>query len=276
MARKEKSFFGKIMGGDISDPIEEEEIEFIEQEELLVDDSDSQGQGTSIHNSQLSDDGSEGYVSEGDADDDDDEEEPLIDPEEEFEEDADDAEAGYDSNYESGYVEESQTEVPHVPIEYSEEVETVRYTVETPEIEPSYEEVEATSLKQTSNSMQNSTPQNEQWENDYEGALNIDMYQTKDNVIIKSTIAGVRPDDIDITVANDMVTIKGTRQREEKVSNDDYFYQECYWGSFSRSVIVPVDIDSEEIEADLKDGILTIIIPKAAKAKTKKVKVKGM
>jgi HSP20 family molecular chaperone IbpA len=97
----------------------------------------------------------------------------------------------------------------------------------------------------------------EDWMSDYEGALNIDMYQTKDNVIIKSTIAGVRPDDIDITVANDMVTVKGTRQREETINQDDYFYQECYWGSFSRSVIVPVDIDSEEIEADLKDGILT-------------------
>ncbi len=118
--------------------------------------------------------------------------------------------------------------------------------------------------------------QNEDWLADYEGQLNIDMYQTKDNVIIKSTIAGVRPEDIDITVANDMVTIKGARKKEETVVQDDYFYQECYWGNFSRSVIVPVDIDSEHIEADLKDGILTIIIPKAAKAKTKKVKVKGL
>ena len=106
--------------------------------------------------------------------------------------------------------------------------------------------------------------------------MNIDMYQTKDNVIIKSTIAGVRPEDIDITVANDMVTVKGSRKKEETISGDDYFYQECYWGSFSRSVIIPVDIDSEGIEADLKDGILTVIIPKAAKAKTKKVKVKGL
>lgn len=118
--------------------------------------------------------------------------------------------------------------------------------------------------------------QDEDWMTDYEGALNIDMYQTKDNVIIKSTIAGVRPDDIDITVANDMVTISGSRKREEKISDDDYFYQECYWGGFSRSVIVPVDIDSEHIEADLKDGILTVVVPKAAKAKTKKVKVKGL
>jgi HSP20 family protein len=117
---------------------------------------------------------------------------------------------------------------------------------------------------------------NEEWLNDFEGQLNIDMYQTKDNVIIKSTIAGVRPEDIDITVANDMVTIKGSRKKEENIVTDDYFYQECYWGNFSRSVIIPVDIDSESIEADLKDGILTVIIPKAAKAKTKKVKVKGL
>lgn len=116
----------------------------------------------------------------------------------------------------------------------------------------------------------------EDWITDYEGQLNIDMFQTKDNVIIKSTIAGVRPDDIDVTVANDMVTIKGSRRQEDRVSQDDYFYQECYWGNFSRSVIVPVDIDSESIEADLKDGILTVIMPKAAKAKTKKVKVRGI
>lgn len=117
---------------------------------------------------------------------------------------------------------------------------------------------------------------NQEWLSDYEGQLNIDMYQTRDNVIIKSTIAGVRPEDIDITVANDMVTVKGARRKEENIPAEDYFYQECYWGSFTRSVIVPVDIDSENIEADLKDGILTIVVPKAAKAKTKKVKVKGL
>ena len=116
---------------------------------------------------------------------------------------------------------------------------------------------------------------NEEWMSDYEGTLNIDLYQTKDNVIIKSTIAGVKPDDLDITIANDMVTIKGERKKEEKISAEDYFYQECYWGAFSRSVILPVDIDSENVEAELKDGILTVILPKAAKAKTKKIKVIG-
>ena len=117
--------------------------------------------------------------------------------------------------------------------------------------------------------------ENEDWLSEYEGELNIDMYQTKDNVIIKSTIAGVKPDDLDITIANDMVTIRGERKREDKIEQGDYFYQECYWGGFSRSVILPVDIDSEGVEADLKDGILTVILPKAAKAKTKKIRVKS-
>ncbi len=113
----------------------------------------------------------------------------------------------------------------------------------------------------------------EDWLSEYEGQLTIDMYQTKDNVIIKSTIAGVRPEDIDVTIANDMVTIRGERRRDFDASSEDYFYQECYWGSFSRSVVLPVDVDIENVTADLKDGILTVVLPKAAKAKAKKVKV---
>jgi HSP20 family protein len=113
----------------------------------------------------------------------------------------------------------------------------------------------------------------EDWLSEYEGQLTIDMYQTKDNVIIKSTIAGVRPEDIDVTIANDMVTIRGERKRDFEASSEDYFYQECYWGSFSRSVVLPVDVDIENVGADLKDGILTVILPKAAKAKAKKIKV---
>lgn len=148
-------------------------------------------------------------------------------------------------------------------------------TVETEDDEDEDEE-EAEEVVVAQPASSNSGKSGEEWMADYEGQLNIDMYQTRDNIIIKSTIAGVRPEDIDITVANDMVTIKGQRRKEETVAEEDYFYQECYWGGFSRSVIIPVDIDSEQIEADLKDGILTVIIPKAAKAKTKKVKVKGM
>lgn len=163
---------------------------------------------------------------------------------------------------------EEETVVAEEPLLEDEEAEN---EVEEEEGETEGEE-EAEITPQPKGKAQN----NEDWLSDYEGQLNIDMFQTKDNVIIKSTIAGVRPEDIDITVANDMVTVKGARRKEENIAQDDYFYQECYWGNFSRSVIVPVDIDSEHIEADLKDGILTIIVPKAAKAKTKKVKVKGL
>src|SRR4026207_1937424 len=115
----------------------------------------------------------------------------------------------------------------------------------------------------------------EDWLTEYEGQLTIDMYQTKDNVVIKSTIAGVKPEDIDVTIANDMVTIRGERSRDFEASAEDYFYQECYWGSFSRSVVLPVDVDIENVSADLKDGILTVMLPKAAKAKAKKIRVGG-
>jgi len=115
----------------------------------------------------------------------------------------------------------------------------------------------------------------EDWLSEYEGQLTIDMYQTKDNVIIKSTIAGVKSEDIDVTIANDMVTIRGERKRDFEVASEDYFYQECYWGNFSRSVVLPVDVDIDNVSADLKDGILTVILHKAAKARAKKIKVGG-
>lgn len=127
--------------------------------------------------------------------------------------------------------------------------------------------------EETVQETENLASSQEDWLSEYEGQLTIDMYQTKDNVIIKSTIAGVKPEDIDVTIANDMVTIRGERKRDFEASSEDYFYQECYWGSFSRSVVLPVDVDIENVGADLKDGILTVILPKAAKSKAKKIRV---
>lgn len=110
---------------------------------------------------------------------------------------------------------------------------------------------------------------------DAEGQLTVDVYQTPEMIVVKSTIAGVKPDDLDVSITNDMVTIRGTRRHDEEVREEDYFYRECYWGSFSRSIILPVDIVAEKAEASLKDGILTIRIPKADALLTKKVKVRG-
>jgi HSP20 family protein len=108
-----------------------------------------------------------------------------------------------------------------------------------------------------------------------EGQLTIDVYQTENEIVIKSTIAGVKPEDLDVSINNDMVTIKGERKNEEVVNNENYYYQECYWGNFSRSVVLPVDILSEKSEASLKNGILTIRLPKADVTKVKKIQVRG-
>lgn len=115
----------------------------------------------------------------------------------------------------------------------------------------------------------------ENFSSDAEGQLTIDVYQTDNEIVIKSTIAGVKPEDLDVSINNDMVTIKGERKNEEVVNADNYYYQECYWGHFSRSVVLPVDIISDKAEASLKNGILTIRLPKADTTKTKRIQVRG-
>ena len=106
-----------------------------------------------------------------------------------------------------------------------------------------------------------------------EGQLTIDVFQTEDEVVIQSTIAGVSDKDLDISVTNDMVTIKGSRTPEQKIRPSDYYYQELYWGAFSRSIILPVDVDADSAKASMKNGILTIRLPKLDKVKTKRIKL---
>lgn len=106
-----------------------------------------------------------------------------------------------------------------------------------------------------------------------EGQLSVDVYQDRNNIYIKSTIAGVEPEDIDISFDNDMITIRGQRRKDKSISEHDYFYQECYWGGFSRSIILPVDVQEDEIEATIRNGVLTITLPKI-KGKDINIKVK--
>jgi HSP20 family protein len=119
-----------------------------------------------------------------------------------------------------------------------------------------------------------SRPADDRWlSENLEGQLAVDVYQTDATIVVQSAVAGVRVDDLDITVNNDMVTIRGVRRREQPVSAQDYFYQECYWGGFSRSIILPVDVRSDKVSATLKNGILTVILPKADKPRSKSVRV---
>ena len=106
-----------------------------------------------------------------------------------------------------------------------------------------------------------------------EGQLTVDVYRTDDDVVIKSTIAGVTPDDIDVSITNDMVTIRGKRMPDEKVNPSSYDYQELYWGPFSRTIILPEEIDAEKASASMKNGILTLRLPKMAKSRVKRIRV---
>ncbi|MBT3690253.1 Hsp20/alpha crystallin family protein [bacterium] len=118
--------------------------------------------------------------------------------------------------------------------------------------------------------------EDESWMDDNyeEGQLSVDVFQTDEAIVIKSTIAGVKPEDIDIAINNDMVTIRGRREFEHQVNEDDYFYQECYWGGFSRSIILPVEIKADRVDAALKNGVLTVTLPKVTNVKAKSVSIK--
>jgi HSP20 family protein len=110
---------------------------------------------------------------------------------------------------------------------------------------------------------------------DYEeGQLSLDIYETDKNIVIRSTIAGVKPDDLDITIDNDMLTIRGKRHDECEEEGREYLYRECYWGSFSRSVILPVEVDEKKIDATLESGVLTIVLKKIKKSNKVGIKVK--
>ncbi len=150
---------------------------------------------------------------------------------------------------------------------------------ETSESFPVFAEEETETVMRTSHSLTPAPMQEETWNpsvaSDTEGQLTIDVYQTDNDIVIKSTIAGVKPEDLDISINNDMVTIKGERKNEEMIEHNNYYYQECYWGSFSRSVLLPVDVIADKTEASLKNGILTLRLPKADTTKIKRIQVRG-
>lgn len=107
-----------------------------------------------------------------------------------------------------------------------------------------------------------------------EGQLTVDVYQTPTNIIIESPVAGVKSEDLDIAVNPDTVVIKGERQKYESVEEKDYLHKECFWGRFSRSVILPEEIDPDKSHASLKNGVLKIVMPKINRLKVKKLKIK--
>lgn len=107
-----------------------------------------------------------------------------------------------------------------------------------------------------------------------EGQLAVDVYQTDKAIVVESPIAGVDTDNLDIHITNESVSIRGERRQFEEVKDEHYFYQECYWGRFSRSVILPQEVDPDKSEAKIKNGVLRVVMPKLKREKGKKLKVK--
>lgn len=107
-----------------------------------------------------------------------------------------------------------------------------------------------------------------------EGQLPVDVRQTVNDIIIRTFVAGVRPDELSISISRDRVEIEGSRMEREQSSGADYFTRELFWGSFSRVIMLPEEVDVESSSASAKDGLLTIILPKLDKAKQTKLKVK--
>lgn len=98
-------------------------------------------------------------------------------------------------------------------------------------------------------------------EDEHEGRLAVDVFRRGDALVIRSPMAGVKPEHIDVAVNGDLLTIRGMREHSEDVNEDDWFHHECYWGAFSRTLILPMDVYAEKADASLRDGILEIRIP---------------
>jgi HSP20 family protein len=103
----------------------------------------------------------------------------------------------------------------------------------------------------------------------------IDVYQTKKDLVVKAALPGVKPEEVDITITDDAVTIKGEHAEEQETKEDDYLYRERYYGAFSRSVAIPVKVKGEKAEATFEEGVLTLILPKAEEIKPRQIKIKA-
>lgn len=117
----------------------------------------------------------------------------------------------------------------------------------------------------------------EQWdrdENPQDGELPIDMYQTRDAIVIRALVAGVNPEDLDIAITRDMVTIKGQREELQEAPDEDYYHRELFWGTFSRSIVLPEEIVIDEAEAKEKHGLLEIVLPKLDKERSARLTVR--
>ena len=108
-----------------------------------------------------------------------------------------------------------------------------------------------------------------------DGELPVDMYQTDDEIVIRALVAGVSPAELEISITRDMVTIRGVREEYQETHDDNYFHRELFWGSFSRTILLPEEVAIDEAEAQEKHGLLEIKLPKLDKHRSTQLKVRS-
>jgi len=113
-------------------------------------------------------------------------------------------------------------------------------------------------------------------EENEEAELSIDVFQTPTDIVVQTMVAGVKPEDLELSIARDMVTIRGEREESRTIDEDNYFAKELYWGKFSRTISLPCEVEPEEVEATERHGLLTIKIRKVDKEKKSTVKIKSI
>lgn len=116
---------------------------------------------------------------------------------------------------------------------------------------------------------------NDEWDEEeaVPGQLAVDVYETKERLVVKARTAGVNKSDLDVSISDNTLTVRGTLSAGNEDNVENYFLQECYWGEFSRSIALPVPVKEEDIEAVLKDGVLTISFGKVKQDTVKKIQV---
>jgi HSP20 family molecular chaperone IbpA len=145
------------------------------------------------------------------------------------------------------------------------------------EEESSFEESNRKSNLKENRELKDKPSQKEaKWEEEIDAELTVDVYQTPSDIVVQTMVAGVHPDNLSITITRDMITIRGKREENQSIDKDNFFVQELYWGSFSRTISLPEEVDPEEAEAVERHGLLIIKLPKLDKNRETKLKIKSI
>jgi HSP20 family molecular chaperone IbpA len=164
--------------------------------------------------------------------------------------------------------EENKKDRKNKEISEKNENETKEKEIQEKESKKEAEEKKTESAKKVEIEKEN------KWFAKKEGQLVIDMYETENELVVQTAIAGAKPEEINVVIENDTLSISGKRELKRKDANVKYLYQECFWGNFSREIILPTEVDPSRVKAVMEEGILTIRIPKIDREKRRKIEIK--